>query len=140
MRRSIKLFKNNEKGQALVEFALVLIPLTFLIMGILEFGWLFNGQITLTGAAREGARAAVVSEDIDAAETAATEAVLRHVATSSVTVVEDDVTVTDGVDGELLVAVQGNINPLVGFFVRNTFTLNADASMRKEFDIDFGEG
>lgn len=37
--------------------------LILLVLGIIEFGWLFNAQITLTSAAREGARVAVVNDD-----------------------------------------------------------------------------
>ena len=135
-------YKKHESGQSLVEFALVLPILVMLIMGLIEFGWIFNGQITLTSAAREGARAAVVSEDIGSAADAATQAVLRHIQVSSVTVDEEDedaVTVTEGVDGELLVNVQGSIEPIIRFFVRDTFSLNAEESMRQQFDIDFGE-
>ena len=67
--------KSDERGQSLVEFALVLPVLLLLLLGILEFGWLFNGQITLTSAAREGARTAVVRED----EMAVRVAIKRHV-------------------------------------------------------------
>lgn len=57
-----KIHWRNEQGQSLVEFALVLPLLVILLVGILEFGWLYNGQITLTSAAREGARVAAVQD------------------------------------------------------------------------------
>ncbi|MBW8383916.1 MAG: pilus assembly protein [Youngiibacter sp.] len=47
---------SNEKGQSAVEFALVLPLLLILLLGIIEFGWFLNAKITITGAAREGAR------------------------------------------------------------------------------------
>jgi len=48
--------RRNEKGQSLVEFALV-VPLVILIlMAIIEFGFMFNAYITITNASREGAR------------------------------------------------------------------------------------
>lgn len=53
-------FVNNEKGQSLVEFALILPILLVLVMGIVQFGFIFNAHITVTHAAREGARLAVV--------------------------------------------------------------------------------
>lgn len=43
--------KRDEKGQSLVEFALILPILVLILLGIIEFGWLFNGKITLTSAA-----------------------------------------------------------------------------------------
>lgn len=53
----------KEQGQALVEtalvFAFILIPVLF---GIIQFGIIFNGQMTVTSAAREGARMAVVGK------------------------------------------------------------------------------
>lgn len=45
-----------ERGAAAVEFALVLPVLLFLLLGIFEFGRIYNVQISLTNAAREGAR------------------------------------------------------------------------------------
>lgn len=46
----------EEQGQALVEFALVLPLLIVLVMGILQFGIIYNRYITLTDAVRVGAR------------------------------------------------------------------------------------
>lgn len=41
----------------MAEFALVLLPVLLLIAGIVQFGLLFGTNVTLTNAAREGARA-----------------------------------------------------------------------------------
>jgi Flp pilus assembly protein TadG len=43
-------------GQSLVEFALILTPLLLLLLGIIQFGFIFNAYVTMTNAAREGAR------------------------------------------------------------------------------------
>ena len=59
----IKRFFRTEKGQAMVEFALVLPFLLALLCGIIDFGWLYYNQITLNNAAREGARYAVIHYD-----------------------------------------------------------------------------
>jgi Flp pilus assembly protein TadG len=48
------------RGQALVEFAAVLLPVLLLIVGIIQFGLLFGASVTLTNAARESARAATI--------------------------------------------------------------------------------
>ena len=50
----------EQKGQALVELALVLPVLLLLLGGIMEFGRLLHAQLVLTAASREGARAAAV--------------------------------------------------------------------------------
>jgi len=51
----------NERGQTLVEFALVLPLLALLLFGIIQFGIDFNNYIDLTDAVRAGARKAAVS-------------------------------------------------------------------------------
>jgi Flp pilus assembly protein TadG len=45
-----------QKGQSLVEFALVLTPLFFILLGIIQFGFIFNTYVTMTNAARDAAR------------------------------------------------------------------------------------
>lgn len=48
------------RGQALVEFAFVLLPVLLLIVGIVQFGLLFGANVTLKNAVREGARAGTI--------------------------------------------------------------------------------
>ena len=50
----------HEKGQAMVEFALVLPILILLLCGICEFGSIFSNQILANNACREAARYAAV--------------------------------------------------------------------------------
>jgi Flp pilus assembly protein TadG len=45
-----------ERGQSLVEFSLVLMPLFVILLAIIQFGFIFNAYVTITNAAREGAR------------------------------------------------------------------------------------
>jgi Flp pilus assembly protein TadG len=45
-----------DRGATAVEFALLLPLLLVLVLGVIDFGRLLNAQITLTQAAREGAR------------------------------------------------------------------------------------
>jgi Flp pilus assembly protein TadG len=63
-------FLRNEKGAQLVEFALVLPLLLLVILGIAEFGFMFQRYEVLTNAAREGARIAVLpgyaTQDVEA--------------------------------------------------------------------------
>jgi Flp pilus assembly protein TadG len=48
--------QRHELGAAAVEFALVLTLLLAILGGIVDFGFMFNAQISLTHAAREGVR------------------------------------------------------------------------------------
>ena len=50
----------SERGAELIEFALVLPLLLFIIMGLIDFGFLFQRFEVVTNAAREGARMAVL--------------------------------------------------------------------------------
>src|SRR5437016_10862548 len=54
----------SEKGQTMVEFAIVLPILCLLLFGVIQFGILFNDYVTLTDAVRAGARKAAVSRQI----------------------------------------------------------------------------
>lgn len=53
----------NRKGQALVEFALVLPLVLLLVVGMLEFARAWNLHQSMTDAVREGARRAVLAND-----------------------------------------------------------------------------
>ena len=53
----------SEKGASAVEFALILPILLMLVFAIFEFGIAYNNYISLTHAAREGARLAAVNRD-----------------------------------------------------------------------------
>ncbi|WP_264795255.1 TadE/TadG family type IV pilus assembly protein [Arthrobacter mangrovi] len=61
---------SNERGAAVVEFALLVPVLLALLIGIMEFGRGYNAQITLTEAAREGARVMAIENDAVLAKTA----------------------------------------------------------------------
>jgi Flp pilus assembly protein TadG len=51
----------RQRGQALVEFAAVLLPALLIVVGIIQFGLIFGANVTLTNAAREAARAATIA-------------------------------------------------------------------------------
>jgi Flp pilus assembly protein TadG len=55
--------RGDERGAALVEFALVLPVLILFVFGIVEFGRAYSARIQLTSAVREGARAVALGGD-----------------------------------------------------------------------------
>jgi hypothetical protein len=58
---------SHQRGQALVECALVVPVLLVLVLGIVDFGWALRSWMAVTNSAREGARAGAVGascEDI----------------------------------------------------------------------------
>ncbi|MGH2357991.1 MAG: TadE family protein, partial [Candidatus Limnocylindria bacterium] len=50
----------HSMGQAMVEFAAVILPILLILVAVIQFGLLFGANVTLTNAAREGARAATI--------------------------------------------------------------------------------
>jgi Flp pilus assembly protein TadG len=50
----------SEQGQTAVEFALIAPLLIVLLLGVVQFGIAFNNYLTITDAARVGARKAIV--------------------------------------------------------------------------------
>ncbi len=52
----MKRFLKKDDGQAMVELALILPVLLLIIMGIFEFGFMFNNYLTLSNVSREAAR------------------------------------------------------------------------------------
>lgn len=50
----------SEQGQTAVEFALIAPMLIVLLLGVVQFGIAFNHYLTITDAARAGARKAIV--------------------------------------------------------------------------------
>src|SRR5512142_1975851 len=65
--------RRRSRGQALVEFALILTPLMIIFMGILQSGLLFSSQLGLINSTREGARygATLITDGSDATAAAA---------------------------------------------------------------------
>ena len=63
--------RSGERGAAAVEFALVCPLLLMLLIGMVEFGRGYSAKISITAAAREGARAVALGDDGAAAALAA---------------------------------------------------------------------
>jgi len=76
MRRLSRVQGISQNGQAIVEFALVLPILMAILLGIIQFGIVFNNYITLTDATRAGARKAAVSRFLNDNGASAKQAVI----------------------------------------------------------------
>ena len=57
--------KDRRRGGAVVEFAVVLPLLITLLLGVIEYGWLFMVRQTLQNAAREGCRQMVLQTSVE---------------------------------------------------------------------------
>lgn len=132
---------DGEKGQNLVEFALVVPIFLILVFAIVDFGMGFHAWITVTNAAREGARVGAVGAD-EATITARVEDTA-----SSLTQDDLNVTVTNSVDqggdpGESvtvqvdyqyqMITPLSNLLGLLGGGIGDTVDFSATSEMRLE--------
>jgi hypothetical protein len=75
--RRLLIERSGASGQSLVEFALVVPIFILLMMGILEYGFLYNNILTVQYAARQGVSAAAQAGGVDGADCSILKAVER---------------------------------------------------------------
>ncbi|OGO81320.1 MAG: hypothetical protein A2Y21_07120 [Clostridiales bacterium GWC2_40_7] len=125
---------NSKKGQSLVETALVLPIIIIILMGIIDFGLMFNNYLVVSNASREGARnAAVGATDIEIVSIVGTVSGTLDVSkiTTEISPSEslrkqgDEVAVTVKYDYKLL-------TPVIGAFFSGQVQLTGTSVMRME--------
>lgn len=129
-------FIKSGRGQAMLEFALVLPILLFLVMGIIEFGRIFSAYLTITELAREGARYGVVGNTDASIKT-----LIKNRATA-ITLTDGDITITpqDPANprkrgNSLQVSIHYSVDivvPLIAELIPDPFPLTASCTMRCE--------
>ena len=87
----------RDDGQAFVEFAIVLPLLVMLVLGICQFGLAFHNYLSITDAARVGARAAAVNRTTGACSAART-AIQNTVSATQWSKISGRITCTAGVN------------------------------------------
>ena len=124
---------HKEKGQALVEMALILPVLLLLLFGIIEFGRIFSAGLMVNHGAREGARLGAIG----AADSEILSRVHNSVALDAsqlsviVTPEEDD----RKRGGEIQVQVRYPVQiyaPFISVFTGSTVTVEGYSAMRVE--------
>ena len=132
--------KNGEKGQALVEFTLLVPIFLLLLFAIVDFGMGFYSWITVTNAAREGARLGVVLATEQQIEDRVYQAAdLPNEATQmTVTVTNaqgqpgESVVVKVDYDYDLITPLAGIVSFVSGNVLGPTLTFSSTAEMRLE--------
>ena len=114
---------DDDTGAVVVEFALILPFLLLLVFGIISFGAVYNSQIALQGAAREGARALALGNDPVAAANGATGIDITVSTLRSCPVDPDE-------DDFATVQTSRDVDFRIPFFSFDTLNLMATASMR----------
>lgn len=129
-----------EKGQNLVEFALVVPMLLLIVFGIAEFGRAWMTRNILTGAAREASRLAVVAIPYGGTDKAKIRA-NEVLSSAGIPVMETKVDVTDitpGIEyGPVTVTVSYDFPVAVAGFIpglnSSKIPLSSSTTMRKEY-------
>lgn len=120
----------GQRGQAIVETAMVLPVVVILMFGMLDAGRIFHAWIITTNAAREGARAAAAQHD-EPVVLARVDAAMGGITGYEVA--------TDNIGGETGTSVSVSVShvvemvtPLIGAIVGERVTVQASAVMRLE--------
>ncbi|WP_035787822.1 TadE/TadG family type IV pilus assembly protein [Clostridium ljungdahlii] len=124
----------NEKGQALVEFAIILPILLLIVMGIVQFGMVINSYITIENASREGARAGIIgSTDQEIQYLIVTTSPNLDPKNLTVTITPSESSRRSG--DSLIVKVTYKYNltvPIISSLFNNVIVLNGQTTMRVE--------
>lgn len=134
--KEVVVLKNlkNEKGQALVEFAIILPILLLIVMGIVQFGMVINSYITIENASREGARAGIIgSTDQEIQYLIVTTSPNLDPKNLTVTITPSESSRRSG--DSLIVKVTYKYNltvPIISSLFNNVIVLNGQTTMRVE--------
>ena len=134
--KRIRKMLGNDKGQNLVEFALVVPLLLLLVIGIAELGRAWMTKNILTGAAREAVRMYAVKDNTAAATARATNILSSAALDPALWNITPILPGADGslgyrVDYKFPLAIAGFIPGLSG----TEIPLSSTTTMRKEWDI-----
>jgi len=132
--RFFKRLKEGRQGQALVELALALPILIFLVMGIIECGRIFNSYLVITNASREGARAGITGDsDTEIRARVKDAATTLALTDSDITITPEQSLRSRGVP--LTVKINYSVTlftPVLSAIIPNPFPLSSSTTMRVE--------
>lgn len=122
----------NQAGQALVEMALVMPLLLAMVLGVFGFGRLFNAQLVITNAGREGARLGALGRPDESIKAAITKYLSGGgLSDPLVAVTIDRTTGADGTDVKVVISYPfKSVMALPG--LQDPLYLKTSAVMRQE--------
>ena len=125
-------YLRNNRGQTLVEFALIIPIFLLLVFGMMDFGIVLNQYLVVTAAAREGARSAAIGNSdsgsiavVKAAAATIDQGQLMVTVTPAVKISGSSVTVT--VSNPVII-----VTPLISALFPADFRVQGVAVMRVE--------
>ncbi len=125
---------HRARGVAAVEFAVVLPLLVMILMGIIEYGYVFMVRQTVQQAAREGCRLAVLQTSVDpyANVTGRVDAVMTAANLSGYTISMTHATPGDPVESITVTIPHSEFSLVGGIYGNHLDSLSGSCSMRKE--------
>lgn len=131
--RTAKRERNRARGAAIVEFAVVLPLLLTILLGIIEYGWVFMVRQTLQTAAREGCRTAVLQSTVSPYSNVSSRVQQVMAPTGlTYTLTMTHATVANPVETVVVEVPYSNVSLMGGFFGSHNYNLGGTCSMRKE--------
>ena len=129
----MNIIKNN-KGQSLVEFAIILPVLLLLLLGIAEFGIMLNSYLTIQNVTREGARLGVVGgSDAEIVALIKTTSPNLTASDMTITITPSEIDRRSGATLQVTVVYNYHMTvPIISALVGNVIVLTAQTSMRIE--------
>ena len=131
--------RKREAGQNLVEFSLVMMFLLIVAFGVLDLGRAFFSVITISNAAREGARYLTNHPDDNLSSFAGTKSAVAEEAQGSIFNIQaDQIDVLcndyDDIEGcdsgsAVRVTVNYDFNPIMGWFIQGPIHLSRSVEM-----------
>jgi Flp pilus assembly protein TadG len=106
--KKLKTLRHGEDGQAIIEMALTLPLLLMIVLGVFDFGLMFQRFEVVTNAAREGARLAVLTSQYSTSD--ARQRALDYLASGGIT----GSTCSAGTAGSLCVTVTPGTTTIAG--------------------------
>lgn len=129
-----KICVKNQKGQSIVETALIMPVIILILAGIIDFGLIFNNYLIITNASREGARIAAAGiSDSDVTDTVASITQTLDHDQMTVSIVPDDLNRHKG--EELSVTIGYNnklLTPVINSFIADSLYIESKTVMRIE--------
>ena len=124
----------NQKGQSLVEFAIILPILLLLLFGIAEFGIMLNSYLTIQIVPREGARLGIVGDsDLEITSLITTTSPNLTAADMSITITPSELNRKSGDTLQVTVTYNYHMTvPIISSLVGNVIVLTSQTSMRIE--------
>jgi Flp pilus assembly protein TadG len=124
--------RQADRGAAAVEFALIVPLLLVVLFAIIDLGWVFNQQLSVTAAAREGARYFAV-HTADSGAQAVAEDLVVDLLSQTPTITYESTCSDDATDDKLTMVVEIPLTDLTGWLAviaPDDATLRGVGSMR----------